>query len=67
MSGQHTKGPWVSTGFDYEPEAGWFIRESGDGQCLAVTRVASSMRSCDEIEADDHFAAAARIREVLAL
>jgi len=54
----HTPGPWRSSGFDYEPEAGWFIREGGD-RYLAVARVASSHRSTGEIEANARLISAA--------
>jgi hypothetical protein len=59
MSAAHTPGPWRSTGLEYEPEAGWFVREAGDGRYLAVASVHSTYREIEEIEANARLIAAA--------
>jgi hypothetical protein len=52
-------GPWRSTGLEYEPETGWFVREAGEGRYLAVAAVRSTHRSREEIEANARLIAAA--------
>ncbi len=56
---EHTPGPWRSTGFEYEPEAGWFVREARDSRYLAIASVRCTYRETEEIEANARLIAAA--------
>lgn len=56
---RHTPGPWRSTGIEYEPEVGWFVREDGDGRYMAVATIRSTYRNAVEIEANARLIAAA--------